>query len=60
MSDSKQSYTLTGNGDVIEPHDGIIGIGSGGTYALGTNNNTHVSPIIAMIVKLIFCFMFTS
>jgi ATP-dependent HslUV protease subunit HslV len=25
---------LTGNGDVVEPHDGIIGIGSGGTYAL--------------------------
>lgn len=25
VSDSKQSYTLTGNGDVMEPHDGIIG-----------------------------------
>ncbi len=37
VSDSKQSYTLTGNGDVIEPHDGIIGIGSGGTYALGAS-----------------------
>lgn len=34
VSDLHQSYTLTGNGDVIEPHDGIIGIGSGGTYAL--------------------------
>ncbi|GLD93579.1 hypothetical protein PINS_up002171 [Pythium insidiosum] len=34
VSDHKQSYTLTGNGDVVEPHDGIIGIGSGGTYAL--------------------------
>ncbi|TDH68958.1 hypothetical protein CCR75_000287 [Bremia lactucae] len=34
VSDVKQSYTLTGNGDVLEPHDGIIGIGSGGTYAL--------------------------
>ncbi|KAG1711606.1 hypothetical protein DVH05_008854 [Phytophthora capsici] len=34
VSDSKQSYTLTGNGDVLEPHDGIIGIGSGGSYAL--------------------------
>ncbi|EGZ29969.1 hypothetical protein PHYSODRAFT_477622 [Phytophthora sojae] len=34
VSDLKQSYTLTGNGDVLEPHDGIIGIGSGGTYAL--------------------------
>ncbi|KAF4325568.1 hypothetical protein BBO99_00002004 [Phytophthora kernoviae] len=34
VSDAKQSYTLTGNGDVLEPVDGIIGIGSGGTYAL--------------------------
>ncbi|KAG3113711.1 hypothetical protein PI124_g7313 [Phytophthora idaei] len=34
VSDVNQSYTLTGNGDVLEPHDGIIGIGSGGTYAL--------------------------
>ncbi|RLN93654.1 hypothetical protein BBJ28_00016158 [Nothophytophthora sp. Chile5] len=34
VSDHKQSYTLTGNGDVLEPHDGIIGIGSGGTFAL--------------------------
>lgn len=34
VSDANNSYTLTGNGDVIEPVDGIIGIGSGGTYAL--------------------------
>ena len=34
VTDKNNSYTLTGNGDVIEPHDGIIGIGSGGTYAL--------------------------
>lgn len=34
VSDVNQSYTLTGNGDVLEPHDGIIGIGSGGSYAL--------------------------
>ena len=25
---------LTGNGDVLEPQDGLIGIGSGGNYAL--------------------------
>jgi ATP-dependent HslUV protease subunit HslV len=25
---------LTGNGDVLEPEDGLIGIGSGGNYAL--------------------------
>ena len=26
--------TLTGNGDVIQPTDGLLGIGSGGSYAL--------------------------
>ncbi|KAK9810058.1 hypothetical protein WJX72_004110 [[Myrmecia] bisecta] len=34
VADSKQSLTITGNGDVLEPHDGIIAIGSGGAYAL--------------------------
>jgi len=28
------SLVLTGNGDVLEPEDGVIGIGSGGNYAL--------------------------
>lgn len=32
--DKKTSLILTGNGDVLEPNDGIIGIGSGGNYAL--------------------------
>jgi hypothetical protein len=27
-------YVLSGNGDVIQPDDEIIGIGSGGSYAL--------------------------
>ena len=34
VSDGEVSLTLTGNGDVLEPPDGLIGIGSGGTYAL--------------------------
>ena len=32
--DKNISLVLTGNGDVLEPEDGIIGIGSGGNYAL--------------------------
>lgn len=32
--DKEDSLILTGNGDVLEPEDGIIGIGSGGAYAL--------------------------
>jgi ATP-dependent HslUV protease, peptidase subunit HslV len=34
VADKDRSFTLTGNGDVLEPEDGIIGIGSGGNYAL--------------------------
>ena len=30
----ESSLVLTGTGDVLEPEDGLIGIGSGGTYAL--------------------------
>jgi len=33
VADAEISLTLTGNGDVIEPEDGIIGIGSGGDLA---------------------------
>jgi len=32
--DEKFSLIISGNGDVIEPEDGIIGIGSGGAYAI--------------------------
>jgi len=34
VADKSICLTVTGNGDVVEPHDGLIGIGSGGTYAL--------------------------
>lgn len=34
VADSKSSLIITGTGDVLEPEDGIIGIGSGGNYAL--------------------------
>jgi len=34
VSDANNSFTITGLGDVLEPPDGLIGIGSGGTYAL--------------------------
>ena len=34
VADAKRSLLLTGQGDVLEPEDSIIGIGSGGNYAL--------------------------
>jgi ATP-dependent HslUV protease subunit HslV len=34
VSDSKTSLIISGSGDVIEPTDGIVGIGSGSSYAI--------------------------
>lgn len=33
-ADKEKIFLLTGNGDVIEPEEGVIAIGSGGNYAL--------------------------
>ena len=35
VADSSVSFEITGLGDVLEPKDGVIAIGSGGTFALG-------------------------
>ena len=34
VADLEQSFIVSGTGDVIEPDDGLIGIGSGGPFAL--------------------------
>lgn len=34
VADAKTSFLLSGNGDVIAPDDGVLAIGSGGSYAL--------------------------
>jgi ATP-dependent HslUV protease subunit HslV len=34
VADKENSFLISGTGDVIEPDDGIIAIGSGGPYAL--------------------------
>ena len=34
VADRESSLVITGNGDVIEPEDSIMAIGSGGSYAL--------------------------
>ncbi len=33
-TDGKSTYLLSGTGDVIEPDDGVLAVGSGGAYAL--------------------------
>jgi ATP-dependent HslUV protease subunit HslV len=34
VADTKAMYLLSGTGDLIEPDDGVMGIGSGGPYAM--------------------------
>lgn len=47
VMNTKEMYLLSGTGDVIEPEEGIITIGSGGPYALAAAqaliNNTSLS-----------------
>lgn len=56
--DKNISLVLTGNGDVLEPEDGIIGIGSGGNYALSaaralaTIDNLNPKEIIERSLKI--------
>ncbi len=47
VADKKDSLLITGTGDVVEPNDGIMAIGSGGQYAksaaLALIGNTELS-----------------
>ncbi|HEX5341569.1 MAG TPA: ATP-dependent protease subunit HslV [Duganella sp.] len=53
VADADSTLVITGNGDVLEPEDGIGAIGSGGTYAQSAAKalveNTELSP--ADVVK---------
>lgn len=48
--DKDVSLTVTGMGDVIEPADGLIAIGSGGSYALAAARALLDSPLDAMAI----------
>jgi len=53
VADAESTLVITGNGDVLEPEDGVGAIGSGGTYAQSAAKalveNTELSP--ADVVK---------
>jgi len=48
VADKNSTLVITGNGDVLEPEDGIGAIGSGGTFAQAAakalQENTELSP----------------
>ncbi len=49
VADNQATLVVSGNGDVIEPDDGIVAIGSGGPYALAAARalarNTELSAL---------------
>lgn len=62
VADKTHSLVLTGTGDVLEPEDGLIGIGSGGNYALAAaralmDSNKSAKDIVkkAMAVAADIC-----
>lgn len=48
VTDSERGFIISGTGDIIEPDDGILAIGSGGSYALAAARalaeNTDLAP----------------
>ena len=58
VADGKNTYLVSGTGDVIEPDDGIVAIGSGGPYALAAaralSKHTSMNPreIVAEAMRL--------
>jgi ATP-dependent HslUV protease, peptidase subunit HslV len=63
VADTEKTFLVSGTGDVVEPDDGIIAIGSGGNYALAAAkalyNNTEMEPAeiarIAMQIAANIC-----
>jgi ATP-dependent HslUV protease subunit HslV len=49
VADRQNGFIISGTGDIIEPDDGILAIGSGGSYALAAaralKNNTTMPPV---------------
>ncbi|MGQ0764598.1 MAG: ATP-dependent protease subunit HslV [Gemmatimonadota bacterium] len=49
VADRKHSFLISGTGDIIEPDDGILAIGSGGSFALAAARalvaNTELPPV---------------
>jgi len=58
VADKEHTFIISGNGDVLEPEDGVAAIGSGGPYAqaaakaLMTHTNLEAREIIAEAMKI--------
>ena len=58
VADETESLIITGNGDVVQPEDNILAIGSGGNYAMSAaralleNSNLSAREIVEKSLKI--------
>jgi ATP-dependent HslUV protease, peptidase subunit HslV len=58
VADTKATFLLSGHGDIIEPDDGIVAIGSGGSFALAAaralakNTKMNARDIVQEAMKI--------
>ena len=57
VADKKNSFIISGTGDVLEPEDNIIAIGSGGNYALAAakvliKNDLSAEEVARQAIKI--------
>ena len=58
VADKERGYVLSGSGELIEPDDGILAIGSGGPYALAaarallSNSTLEPKPIVERALQI--------
>jgi ATP-dependent HslUV protease subunit HslV len=57
VADKENSFIISGTGDVLEPEDNIIAIGSGGNYALAAakvliKNDLSAEQVARQAIKI--------
>ena len=57
VADKESSFIISGTGDVLEPEDNIIAIGSGGNYALAAakvliKNDLSAEEVARQAIKI--------
>jgi ATP-dependent protease HslVU peptidase subunit len=55
VADETVSLEITGNGDVLEMTDGVISVGSGSPYALGTYHFLWKGKNVVVIQRRVLC-----
>jgi hypothetical protein len=53
VADASDAFELTGNGDVLQSNDGVLGVGSGSPYAIGKCHQGRVRLIFVACHYLI-------